>query len=287
MHAKRQSKSLFTIHTRQFAENRYVYPVLSRRAGGISIGVNLSADKVCNFNCVYCQVDRTTPGEKTAVDLDVLEAELTTMVELVTSGRIFRETKFSDTPPEMKRLNDIAISGDGEPTACHNFDRVVEVCAKVRPPQAKLVLITNASLLDRDAVRRGLEILDGNNGQIWAKLDAGTEAYYQKISRSKVPLGRILDNLLTAAKTRPIIIQTLLMRVHGEPPSDEELAAYRGRLKDITSAGGKIEQVQIHTIARRPAENWVEALSADEIEAIAALVERETGLPVMRVSSGK
>jgi wyosine [tRNA(Phe)-imidazoG37] synthetase (radical SAM superfamily) len=260
--------------------------VLSRRAGGISIGVNLNADKVCNFNCVYCQIDRTTSGEKMAVDFELLAAELRAMVELVVSGRIFRETKFSQTPKAMQRLCDIAISGDGEPTACHNFDRVVDVCASVRPPQVKLVLITNASLLERDSVRRGLEILDANNGQIWAKLDAGTEDYYRQVSRSKVPFQRILDNLLATSLARPIIIQTLLMLVNGRPPSGAELAAYCGRLNDITTGGGIIKQVQIHTIARPPAEQWVAALASSKIDAIATLVEQETGLPVMRVYAG-
>ena len=49
-------------HRRKLDENRYVYAVLSRRSGGVSIGVNLNPDKVCNFDCIYCQVDRTTPG---------------------------------------------------------------------------------------------------------------------------------------------------------------------------------------------------------------------------------
>ena len=49
-------------HPRTHAGNRYVYPVISRRAGGLSIGINLSADKLCNFHCIYCQVDRGEPA---------------------------------------------------------------------------------------------------------------------------------------------------------------------------------------------------------------------------------
>src|ERR1041384_5902109 len=52
---------LFTQHSRSWRENRYVYPVVSRRSKGLSIGVNLNPDKVCNFDCIYCCVDRKTP----------------------------------------------------------------------------------------------------------------------------------------------------------------------------------------------------------------------------------
>ncbi len=290
MYARRQddsaedrgARSLFTAHQRDFAENRYVYPVLSRRAGGISIGVNINVDKACNSNCIYCQIDRTTAGKKTSIDLDVLAGELRQMIELVTSGRIFEQTKFRHTPPPLRRLCDIAISGDGEPTACHDFERVAAVCAKVRPPGAKLVLITNTSLLHRENVRRGLEILDANNGEIWAKLDAGTEPYYRQVSRSNVPYQQILDNLRQASLARPIIIQTLFMLIDGQSPSMAELKAYCGRLNDITAAGGRIKQVQIHTVARQPAEKWVSVLPAKQINTISQMVEQETGLPVMQ-----
>ena len=145
------------------------------------------------------------------------------------------------------------------------------------------MLITNASLLHRENVRRGLEILDANNGEIWAKLDAGTEPYYRQVSRSNVPYQQILDNLRQTALTRPIVIQTLFMLIEGQPPSMAEVKAYCGRLNDITAAGGRIKQVQIHTIARQPAEKWVSPLPANQISTISEMVERETGLPVMRI----
>ena len=66
---------LHSQHERQFAENRFVYPVLSRRSGGISVGINLNPDKVCNFDCVYCQVDRKVPSVVRRVDLERLRQE--------------------------------------------------------------------------------------------------------------------------------------------------------------------------------------------------------------------
>jgi wyosine [tRNA(Phe)-imidazoG37] synthetase (radical SAM superfamily) len=284
------SSPLFGSHPRSFATNRYVYPVLSRRAGGISIGVNLNLDRVCNFHCVYCQVDRGQPAEREFVDLERLAGELNQAVELVVSGRIFEGPQFGRTPPQLRRLNDFALSGDGEPTAYENFDQVVNVCAEVRRRHGlgdvKIVLITNASLLHRPRVREALTTLDANGGEIWAKLDAGTEDYYRLVARSAVPWRQILDNLREAALVRPIVIQTLWMRIRGQSPSQGELDAYCERIQEIQAAGGRIKLIQTHTIARKPAEPWVAALSNSEIDAIAEVVRQRTGLPVAAFYSG-
>src|SRR3954468_10735354 len=108
--------SLHARHPRRFEENRFVYPVLSRRSEGISVGVNLNPDKVCNFDCIYCQVDRTVQSETRFVELQPLLAELEETLRLAASGQLFEHPRFKETPPELRRLNDIAFSGDGEPT---------------------------------------------------------------------------------------------------------------------------------------------------------------------------
>jgi len=278
------AESLFAAHSRSYSAYQYVYPVLSRRSRGISIGVNLNRDKACTFRCVYCQVDRTTPGVDDPIDFDRLAAELDHAIGLVQSGELFEGPQFGRTPPELRRLNDIALSGDGEPTMCPEFEKAVAVCADARKRHAlddvKLVLITNSSLLDRESVARGLELLDANNGEIWAKLDAGTEAYYQQVDRSAVPFARILENLRETARKRPIVIQTLWMRLLDRGPSRDELEAYCRRLVELIEAGGRIKLVQIHTVARVPAESWVGPLSTGELNAIAELVRGRTGLPV-------
>ena len=98
-HSADPTSQLFESHPRSFASNRYVYPVLSRRAGGISIGINLNRDKSCNFNCAYCQVVRTVPGWLKRVDLKQIAAELEWTIELVTSGQIYENAQFRNTPP--------------------------------------------------------------------------------------------------------------------------------------------------------------------------------------------
>jgi wyosine [tRNA(Phe)-imidazoG37] synthetase (radical SAM superfamily) len=293
---------LHTLHQRRFDANRFVYPVLSRRSRGLSIGVNLNPDKVCNFDCIYCQVDRTQQSETRFVETEGLLAELDDMLGLVASGEIYETEKFRSTPPELRRLNDIAFSGDGEPTTFRNFDEIIEKCAALKrkyemlnaewgmgrkdedsafriPHSAfKMVLITNASMFHRPHVERGLAILDENNGEIWAKLEAGTPEYFKLVDRTPIPFQQIVDNIAAAARVRPLVIQSLFMRVGGEPPSPAELNAFCDRLNEIMSAGGQLKLVQVYTIARRPAEAIVSPLTDAEVDGIVSLVERRTGL---------
>jgi wyosine [tRNA(Phe)-imidazoG37] synthetase (radical SAM superfamily) len=281
--SSRTAHPLHTHHERSFHTNRFVYPVLSRRSGGISVGVNLNPDKVCNFDCIYCQVDRTQQSETRFVAMDELLAELEHMLRLVTSGKLFETPEFAATPPALRRLNDFAFSGDGEPTTYRNFDEIIAACAETKDrlglDDVKMVLITNASMFHREHVKRGLAILDEHNGEIWAKLEAGTEEYFQLVDRTPIRFRLILENITAAAKLRPLVIQSLFMRVAGDPPPQEELAAFCDRLNEITAAGGQIRLVQVYTVARRPAESYVAPLTDEEVDAIVELVTTRTSLP--------
>jgi wyosine [tRNA(Phe)-imidazoG37] synthetase (radical SAM superfamily) len=274
---------LHTQHERSFETNRFVYPVLSRRSQGLSIGVNLNPDKVCNFDCIYCQVDRTRQSETRFVEIDGLLAELGGVLDFVSSGAIYETEKFRETPLVLRRLNDVAFSGDGEPTTYKNFDEIIAACAELKRSRGlddvKMVLITNASMFHRPHVERGLATLDANNGEIWAKLEAGTEEYFKLVDRTPIPFQQILDNVAAAARVRPLVIQSLFMRVAGEPPSAAELSAFCDRLNEIAAAGGQLKLVQVYTVARRPAEDFVASLSDAEVDAIVALVGARTGLP--------
>ncbi len=279
---------LHALHERQFENFRFVYPVLSRRSRGISVGVNLNPDKVCNFDCIYCQVDRRTESDTQFVETAALLAELEAVLESALSGKIYEQQRFAATPENLRRVNDIAFSGDGEPTTHRNFAEVIAACAEVKrrveskhaAEPVKMVLITNASMFHRPHVQAGLVLLDANHGEIWAKLDAGTEAYYQRIERTKIPFHQVLQNITAAAQARPIAIQSLFMRVQGEPPSNAELEAYCDRLNEIVATGGQIKLVQVYTVARQPAESFVEPLANAQVDAIAQLVEDRCGLPV-------
>ena len=73
----------FTDHRRNLHTNKYIYAVISRRSQGLSIGINLNIDKICNFDCPYCQVDRSIKGGERNVDVDILLMELQHLFELM------------------------------------------------------------------------------------------------------------------------------------------------------------------------------------------------------------
>lgn len=271
-------------HRRTFREYRYVYPVLSRRSKGISIGVNLNPDKTCNFDCIYCQVDRRSDAELDFVDGAAVVAELNAVLDDFDSGALFADERFAKIPPALRRLNDIAFSGDGEPTSFKNFGAIVARVADLKRGReldaVKLIAITNASMFHRPAVQTALDLLMANNGEIWAKLDAGTAEYYQLVDRTPIPFQQILDNLLLMARRHPLVLQSLFMRVAGEPPTDVELDQYVERLAEIERAGGRLKLIQVYTIARRPAEDYVTPLADAEVDAIADRVRRRIAAPV-------
>jgi wyosine [tRNA(Phe)-imidazoG37] synthetase (radical SAM superfamily) len=272
----------FRSHPRSFERNLYVYPVLSRRARGLSIGVNLSPHKACNMDCVYCQVDRTTPGPVKAVDLDTVERELGELLPRAVSGEIFAGEPFRSAPPGLRRLADVAFSGDGEPTSFRGFldavRRVVRVKEECGVPDLPVRIITNAIDLDRDEVREALRFLDGRGGEVWAKLDAGTEEYFRRVARTATPFPKVLRNIADTARERPVVIQSLFCRLDGALPPETEVGAWLDRLRDIVDSGGRIALVQVYTTARPPAESSVTPLTLAELEPIATRVRSEIGI---------
>ena len=271
-------------HTRHFTDFTFVYPVISRRSRGLSIGVNLNPDKVCNFDCIYCEVDRRTPGTVTGVDLRQMKDELAAMIRFARDGGLAKEPKFNEVPWLTREVKDIAFSGDGEPTMIHNFDEVVQAVIEVKIAEqldtTKIILITDAAGLDKATVKRGLELMDQNNGETWGKLDAGTEAYYQLVNRSHVKFERILKNLLETARARAMVVQSLFLKVYGEAMDKNELNTYCDRLREIVDGGGQISAVHLYTIARPTPEPFATKLTAGELEAMAATVREQTHLPV-------
>lgn len=284
-------------HPRAFRANKYVYPVLSRRAGGVSVGINLNPGKNCNFACLYCQVDRSQKPLVKSVDLPELLNELRLVLAgLAPNGALWREPEFRALPPEKTKLMDMAFSGDGEPTLFRNFQEAVRRCVAVKEELGlaglKVVLLTNASGLARPAVENALKFMDRHGGEVWAKLDAGTPQYFALISGTPHPalspkrrgnkllFKRILENILRCARKREIIIQSCFVRIKGAGPSAEEIGAYARRLAAIARGGGRIKLVQVCTLARHAAAApFITSLPNAAVDAIAARVRNETGLP--------
>jgi wyosine [tRNA(Phe)-imidazoG37] synthetase (radical SAM superfamily) len=261
--------------------NRFVYAVISQRAHGLSIGINLNPDKRCSFDCVYCEVDRDTEGRDRKVNLEVLSAELDHLLTLQHEGKLGELEWFRNLPAELLELKEVALSGDGEPTLCPNFDEVVRevlfLRSRGRFPFFKTVLITNGTGLDLPPVVRGLELL-GQKDEIWVKLDAGTEAYYQRVNRPKLPLWRILANILTLSKRRPVTIQSLFPLVNGQEPPADEVEQYVQRLKELKAAGAQIDMVQVYSAHRPPHHPNCAHLPLESLSRIARRVRKVTGL---------
>ncbi len=264
---------LFTQHPRHWRTNAYAYPVISRRSRGLSLGINLNPDTACNFDCVYCSVDRTSPPAIRTVDLATLRGELDHLLRISISGELFDEPPFDATPMPLRRLNDLAFSGDGEPTTYPAFADACRLTVDLLAwhqvdPAVRIVVITNATMLHQERVQQALDIL-GERAEIWAKLDAGTAEHFRAIDRTEVPFQRVLDNLLHAGRRRPLVIQALFARLHDEPPTNVELAAWTVRLQELRAGGAAIARIQVYTTARATAESWVSPLTPAEIDAIA------------------
>jgi wyosine [tRNA(Phe)-imidazoG37] synthetase (radical SAM superfamily) len=272
-------------HERCWNGKRYVYPVVSRRSGGISIGINLNPGKDCSFDCVYCQVDRPYRSAAERVDLNQVRAELNDILTVEQSGTLYDADPFCLLPREKRGVRDIAFSGDGEPTARSGvFYDAVKVAAQLRREfhlaGAKIVLITNGTFLDKAMVRKALTLMDENNGEIWAKLDAGTKEYFRKINRTAVTIEKILDNILQTALVRPVVIQSLWMRIDESTPPLCEIQAFSDRLNGLLDSGAQLKALHLHTIARRPAEDFVSPLSDEELDSIAGFVRSNVSVPV-------
>lgn len=270
-------------HRRTMDALRYVYPVLSRRAKGISLGINLNPDKACNFDCVYCQVDRTVPGAR-GVDVSAISQELSKLLSWVADGTLFEHPPFDTVAGSMRRVNDVCFAGDGEPTSAPELLPAVQEVIRLKEQfgltQLKTVLITNASLLHKPRVQEALALMDQANGEVWAKLDAGTEAYYHRVCVTRVAFSRILKNLELTAQVRPLVIQSLFLEIDGAGPPPEELEAYIGRLQALREAGGALKLIQIYTVARKPPEPNVFALTNAALDAIVDQVARAIPVPV-------
>jgi wyosine [tRNA(Phe)-imidazoG37] synthetase (radical SAM superfamily) len=241
------------------------------------VGINMNPDKRCNFDCVYCEVDRTTPGGPAQVPVGVMLEELEALLAHV-AGENRPEW---DGIPSGLPFREVALSGDGEPTLCPNFPEIVEAVVGVRArrhfPFFKIVLITNGTGLHLPRVRAGVDLLNARD-EVWIKLDAGTPEGFASVNRTGVDFELVLRNICDLGRRRPIVIQSLFPMVDGGGPSEEEIAAYVHCLAELREAGTQIALVQIYS-AHRPAMNAACGhLPLRVLSGIARKV-REIGLP--------
>jgi wyosine [tRNA(Phe)-imidazoG37] synthetase (radical SAM superfamily) len=275
MSESRRGRLTVADHDRGSAGLTYVYPVVSRRAGGVSVGINLNVNNACNWRCIYCQVPDLIRGAPPPVDLGKLEKELSGFLQDVLRGD-FLATR---VPVEARRLNDIALSGNGEPTSAREFERVIDLVGEVRrqtrvPAEVKTVLITNGSLMQRAGVQAGVRKLGALSGEVWFKVDRATGSGLRKVNNIRTDITRMRANLEIAVRLCPTWIQTCVFAIDGFPPEEAEQRAYLDFLSERVADRLPLQGVLLYGLARQSFQPEGKRLSALPFAWLDAFAER-------------
>jgi wyosine [tRNA(Phe)-imidazoG37] synthetase (radical SAM superfamily) len=268
-------------HRRDSAGLRYVYPVISRRAGGVSVGINLNVNNACNWACVYCQVEDLTRGGPPPIDLDLLERELDGFLDDALHGGFMSR----EVPAEARHLMDIAVSGNGEPTSAAEFPEAVQVVRRVLERHGlagklPVRLITNGSLLHRPGVRDGIRGLGELGGEVWFKVDRAMPAEVETINGVPMNAGKIRENLSRCAALATTWVQTCWFALDGIAPDAAARDAYCALLAPVAAM---LAGVHLYGLARpsmQPAAPRLQRLDADEMDQFAAEIREKTGIRV-------
>lgn len=267
-------------HSRDSAGLRYVYPVISRRAGGVSVGINLNPNNACNWACVYCQVEGLTRGGPPPIDLVLLESELTGFLHDIVDGDFMQR----HVPVAARQLMDVAFSGNGEPTSAAEFPAAVACVGRVLTRfdlALPLRLITNGSLMHRPDVQGGIRHLAELGGEVWFKMDRATNEDVTEINGVPWSTDRAIRNLAICAGLATTWVQTCWFALDGKAPSPAAVAAYCDALRPLAS---QLAGVHLYGLARpsmQPAAPRLTALPAEEMQRFAAHLANATGLKVI------
>lgn len=238
-------------HSRSFKNCVYVYPVVSRRAEGVSLGLNLNVNNACNWRCVYCQVEGLVRGKPERIDLDKLESELDLMLDWIINGDFIQKY----AAKEFQRFNDICLSGNGESTLSKDFAAVCRIIAKLRSKyhigsDVKTILITNGSEMQVSQAQEGIQAIAANYGELWFKIDRATPDAISTVNQVNLHLDGILDKLSIASKLCPTWIQSCWFATNNIEPTEDDINAF---VKLVAEVKSKICGVLIYSTARNPA----------------------------------
>lgn len=269
-------------HSRDVAGLRYIYPVISRRAGGISVGINLNTNNACNWRCLYCQVPDLKLGTAPPVDLMLLEKELRGFLHELLHGDFMS----ARVPEGARRINDIALSGNGEPTSAAEFVQVIELIGALKqelalPESIKLVLITNGSQLHRENVQQGLRHMAQLNGEVWFKLDRASEPGMARINDTRTTMDKVRNNLTAAIACCPNTwLQTCWFALDGKAPDAQDEDDYLQFLAALLRQNIKPQGVLLYGIARPSMQAEAPRLGALPLVQMEAFANRIRGLGV-------
>lgn len=264
-------------HSRYFANCRYIYPVVSRRSQGVSLGINLNLNNACNWRCVYCQVEGLVRGQPDAIERDVLESELDFMLDWIVNGDFIQ--KFA--PEGLQRFNDICLAGNGEPTLSPDFNFVCNLIARLRDKYSlndvKTVLITNGSQIHEPNVQECLQILAKINGEVWFKIDRVAKQDILAVNQVGLNSSSIAKRLDIATSLVKTYIQSCWFERDGKDPSENEINEF---LQFIAPYKEQICGVLLYSTARKPALNEGAAISQVSAEFLQRLNQQILNLGI-------
>ncbi len=272
-------------HNRNAAGLTYIYPVISRRSGGLSIGINFNTNNACNWHCVYCQVPNLSLGAAPELDFELLETELKFFLQDVLHGDFYDRFEME---PELRVIKDIAISGNGEPTSVKDFAKAIELIIRVTeqakiPDPFQYVLITNGSLIHHSDVQDGLKLFNQYNGQVWFKLDSATDKGRYLTNHSALSLQKHTENLLISARLCSTWVQTCMLQFESGQGlvNATEQEAYLALLQQV-SQQVSLQGVMLYSLAReslQPEANMITSVTEQQLNDFAQRV-RQLGLTV-------
>lgn len=244
------SKQYLSIHdhSRELSGLKYIYSVISRRAGGLSVGINLNVNNACNWQCIYCEIPNLTRGTPPPIELDVLEEELRFFLHEIIHGDYMEK----NVSAEDRHLKDIAFSGNGEPTSAEEFPEVISIVKKLLEEfnllhKLKIRLITNGSLMHQTSVIKSVEMLNEINGEVWFKVDAATEESIKTINQVNLKPHQILERLKMSTNVCPTFVQTCIFSIQGKGPSEKDIKAYVDLINEVKN---NIQGVHLYGLAR-------------------------------------
>ncbi len=224
----------------------YIYgPIKSRRLG-LSLGLSLSASKVCNFNCIYCQWGDIAPT-------------VCQRFEYAGVAQIIAELKswMLNHLPETKALKFVTLSGLGEPTLNTNIGELIKEVKKIIP--AKVAVITNSTLLNDPLVRQAILGVD----LIVPSLDAVDEEIFKQIDRPHqgIKLENIISGLIALRKEFAGQIWLEVMLVSGVNDDWGHIEKLKTIIDQINP-----DKIQLNSPVRSTAEQNVASVEREKLE---------------------
>jgi wyosine [tRNA(Phe)-imidazoG37] synthetase (radical SAM superfamily) len=234
---------------------RYLYgPVPSRRLGR-SVGIDLVPNKICTYDCIYCQIGKTT--KKTLLRKEYVPEE-----EVIGEVKAFLQ----EGGPSIDYLS---LSGSGEPTLHSKIRSIIKGIKEITT--IPVAVITNGSLLYEREVREDLLQAD----VVLPSLDGASREVFKKINRphKEISVERVIEGIVGFREIYKGRIWLEILFCKGVNDTPEELQKMKEAVSRIQP-----DLVHLNTVVRPPSEDWVKPLSQEEMEEIRAFLGKKASI---------